>query len=113
MKLMPLLGTPPTVTTTLPVVAPVGTSTVMLVALQAFAGDGAGVPLKATVLEPWVPPKLLPVIVTGVPFGPMVGEMLLMLGGGVPAAALKAANAAPQLVEEASVAVAEIWPALA
>ena len=33
-KTTPLLATPPTVTTTLPVVAPVGTATTMLVALQ-------------------------------------------------------------------------------
>src|SRR5437660_6650605 len=33
-KLTPLLATPPTVTTTFPVVAPVGTGTTMLVALQ-------------------------------------------------------------------------------
>jgi hypothetical protein len=34
LKLTPLLGAPPTVTTTFPVVAPVGTGTTMLVALQ-------------------------------------------------------------------------------
>src|SRR6266852_874951 len=33
-KAMPLLATPPTVTTTFPVVAPVGTGAMMLVALQ-------------------------------------------------------------------------------
>jgi hypothetical protein len=33
-KLTPLLATPPTVTTTLPVVAPDGTGATMLVALQ-------------------------------------------------------------------------------
>ena len=33
-KVTPLLATPPTVTTTLPLVAPVGTVTTMLVALQ-------------------------------------------------------------------------------
>jgi hypothetical protein len=46
----PLLGTPPTVTTTLPVVAPAGTGTVMLVADHAV-GD-ADVPLNVTVLVP-------------------------------------------------------------
>ena len=44
----PLLAKPLTVTTTLPVVAPPGTATTMLVALQ-LAGL-AGVPLKVTVL---------------------------------------------------------------
>ena len=36
-KLTPLLATPPTVTSTFPVVAPVGTVTTMLVALQLVA----------------------------------------------------------------------------
>ena len=35
-KPTPLLATPPTVTTTFPLVAPLGTGTVMLVALQAL-----------------------------------------------------------------------------
>jgi hypothetical protein len=50
LKLAPLLGTPATVTTTLPVVAPDGTSTIMLVALQLFGV--AEVPLKVMVLVP-------------------------------------------------------------
>jgi len=33
-----------------------------------------------TELVPWVEPKLAPLIVTGVPAGPEVGERLLMLG---------------------------------
>jgi hypothetical protein len=45
-----LLGTPLTVTTTLPAVAPLGTVTVMPVALQLLAV--AGVPLNFTVLLP-------------------------------------------------------------
>ena len=45
-----LLDTPPTVTTTLPVVAPLGTGTTMLVLLQ-LVGT-AGVPLKVIVLVP-------------------------------------------------------------
>jgi len=49
-KLTPLLGKPPTVTTTLPDVAPAGTGTAMLVALQ-LVGDAA-VPLNVTVLVP-------------------------------------------------------------
>ena len=61
-KLTPLLFIAPTVTTTLPLVAPMGTGTVMLVALQ-FVGT-PGVPLKVTVLVPWIAPKFTPVIVT-------------------------------------------------
>jgi len=48
-KLIPLLGTPLTVTTTLPLVV-VGTGAVMLVAVQ-FVGV-TEIPLKATVLVP-------------------------------------------------------------
>jgi hypothetical protein len=81
-KLTPLLGVPPTVTTTLPVAAPVGTITTMLVALQ-FVGVAA-VPLNVTVFDPWVAPKFTPVIVTEVPTGPDVGLRLLMLGMAIP-----------------------------
>jgi hypothetical protein len=49
-KARPLLGVAPTVTTTLPVVAPLGTGTEMLVLLQ-LAGVPV-IPLKVTVLEP-------------------------------------------------------------
>jgi hypothetical protein len=49
-KLLPLLATPETVTTTFPVVAPVGTVATMLVALQLVAV--AAVPLNLTVLDP-------------------------------------------------------------
>ena len=47
---MPLLGWPPTVTTTLPVVAPLGTGTTICVAVQLVGV--ATVPLKVTVLVP-------------------------------------------------------------
>jgi hypothetical protein len=67
-KLTPLLATPPTVTTTLPLEAPVGTCTATLVAFQ-FDG-AAAVPPKVTVLFPWLVPKLVPVIVMGVPTAP-------------------------------------------
>ena len=50
MKVTPLLAVPPTVTTTFPVVAPVGTGTAMLVALQLVGV--AEVPLNVTVLVP-------------------------------------------------------------
>src|SRR5437867_6768621 len=79
-KVIPLLFTPATVTTTFPVVAPLGTGATMLVALQ-FVGV-AGVPLNVTVLVPCVPPKLVPPIVTEVPTAPDVGDKLAMLGVG-------------------------------
>jgi len=77
-KLAPLLATPPTVTTTLPVVAPAGTGATMLVALQLVGV--AAVPLKATVLVPCVAPKFAPAIVTDAPTNPDVGLRLAMLG---------------------------------
>jgi len=49
-KLIPLLAFPPTVTTTLPVVASLGTVVTINVALQLVAV--AVVPLKVSVLEP-------------------------------------------------------------
>ena len=76
----PLLAIPPTVTTTLPVVAPLGTATIMLVLLQ-LVGP-AIVPLNATVLAPCAAPKFVPVIVTTVVAGPEVGLKLEMFCGG-------------------------------
>ncbi|MGA8296612.1 MAG: hypothetical protein WB770_06185, partial [Acidimicrobiales bacterium] len=76
----PLLATPPTFTTTLPVMAPVGTDVARLVALQVVTV--AAVPLNVTVLVPCVDPKFVPVIVTAVPTGPEVVERLVMLGVG-------------------------------
>ncbi|MGB6875132.1 MAG: hypothetical protein WBD87_03780 [Candidatus Acidiferrales bacterium] len=49
-KLLPLLAVPDTVTTTFPVVAPLGTVATMLVELQLVAV--AVLPLNLTVLEP-------------------------------------------------------------
>ena len=49
-KLTPLLATPPTVAITFPVVAPAGTGTTRLVALQLVGV--AAVPLNDTVLVP-------------------------------------------------------------
>ena len=83
----PLLACPPTVTTTLPVVAPLGTGTTIEVALQLVGV--AEVPLNFTVLVPCVEPKVVPVIVTDVPTGPDVGERLVILGA--------TANATPLL----------------
>lgn len=91
-------------TITLPVAAPAGTGTTMLVALQLVGV--AAIPLKVTVLLPCVGPKFAPVIVTGDPTIPDAGERLMMLGG----AALKVANTAPQLSDEESDAVAAAFP---
>src|SRR5262249_34131088 len=77
----PLLARPPTVTTTLPVVAPAGTGTAMLVADHVVGV--AVVPLNVTVLVPFVAPKFVPVIVTDVATGPLVGERLVIVGGTV------------------------------
>src|SRR5271165_900050 len=79
-KLVPLLATPPTVTTTFPVVAPAGTGATMLVALQLVGV--AVVPLNLTVLVPCVAPKFTPVIVTDAPTNPEVGLKPVMLGPG-------------------------------
>ena len=79
-KFTPLLATPPTVTTTLPVVAPAGTVVTMLVALQLVTA--AVIPLNFTVLVPCAAPKFTPVIVTAVPTTPEVGFKLVMLGPG-------------------------------
>jgi len=55
-KVCPLLAPPPTVTTTFPVVAPAGTGSTIDVADQLVI-EAAAVPLKNTVLVPWVDPK--------------------------------------------------------
>ncbi len=68
-------------TITLPVVAPAGTFTVMLVELQLDAAP-AEVPLKVTVFEPCDNPKFEPEIVTVVPAGPELGLRVEMFGAG-------------------------------
>jgi hypothetical protein len=78
-KLTPFVLTPPAFTTTLPVVAPVGTVATIEVALQ-LPMVVARVPLNETVPEPCVEPKLFPVIVTLAPIAPDVGAKLAMLG---------------------------------
>ena len=78
-KLTPLLACPFTVTITFPVAALAGTVTVMLVGDHAEA-IGAALPLKVTVLEPWLAPKLAPLIVTELPLGPADGDRFVMLG---------------------------------
>jgi len=73
-----LLATPLTVTTTLPVVAPLGTGTTMLVGLQVIAVPG--VPLNVIVLLPCDEPRFTPVIVAGVPGVPELGDRPTMDG---------------------------------
>jgi hypothetical protein len=77
----PLLATPLTVTTTLPVVALVGTVATIDVAPQLVIVV-AVVVLNFTELVPWVVPKFVPVIVTDAPTAPDVGDRLVMLGVG-------------------------------
>jgi len=95
-KLLPLLATPPTVTTTFPVAAPVGTGATMLVALQLVGV--AAVPLNLTVLVPCVAPKFAPVIVTLAPTNPDVGFKLVMLGAGAVTVKVLPLLAAPPTV---------------
>ncbi len=82
-KSTPLLATPATVTTTFPVVAPVGTGITIVVAFQVVATP-AGVPLNVTVLVPCVVPKFVPVIVIGTPTAPEVWLKVVMLGPNPP-----------------------------
>src|SRR4029077_7074884 len=77
----PVLARPPTVMTTLPVVAPDGTGATMLVADQLVGV--VDVPLNVTVLVPCVAPNPVPVMVTAVATGPLVGERLVIVGGTV------------------------------
>jgi hypothetical protein len=111
-KLTPLLDTPPeVVTTTFPVVAPVGTNAVMLPACQLLVV--AAVPLNFTV--PRLLPKFEPAITIEELMAPLFGVRLVMLGAVPPpevvADALLATSA--QLAELACVigalvAVAEV-----
>ena len=105
LKATPALAVPPAVTTTLPVVAPIGTATVIEVSLQLVGV--AAVPLKATVLVPCVAPKFTPVIVTDVPSGPESGFSVVMLGS-VPAVTVNSipAVATPPIVTTTSPVVA-------
>lgn len=77
-KLTPLLAVPPTNTTTLPVVAPVGTGTTIALSLQLTGA--VVVPLNLRVLDPWLDPNPAPVTVTVAPIPPSVGVRLEMPG---------------------------------
>ena len=78
----PLLACPPTVTTTDPVVAPVGTGAVIDVALQAVGVELT--PLKLTVLLPCGVRKFVPAITTEVATAPVLGVRLVIVGAGDP-----------------------------
>src|SRR6266496_1722399 len=80
MKAMPpwSLGTPFTVTTMFPVVAPTGTGTEIEVSLQKV-GD-ANVASNVTVLVPGADPKLVPVMVMLAPTGPEFMDRLVITG---------------------------------
>ena len=77
-KFTPLLAWLDTVTTTFPVVAPLGTVTAILD--EPHVVTVAVVPLNATVLLPWVEPNVVPVIVTAAPTAPVVIDKLVMAG---------------------------------
>src|SRR5438093_3212745 len=76
-KLPALLAVPPAVVTLIgPVVAPAGT--VAVIAVAEFTVNRRAVPMNRTALAPV---KLVPLIVTLVPTGPLVGVKLVMVGG--------------------------------
>jgi hypothetical protein len=77
------LETPPSaVTTTDPVVAPAGTTAVMLLVVQLVI-DVAGVPLNFTALPVPCVLKFVPIIVTDESTAPVFGVKLVMLGADV------------------------------
>jgi hypothetical protein len=65
-------------TTTFPVVVPVGTVTTIEVASHSVGV--AAVPLNATVLSACVEPKFVPVMVTDAPTAPEFGDKFVTLG---------------------------------
>lgn len=77
-KFVALVAVPAGVVTAMaPVVAPAGTAATISVA--EFTKNEAGTPLKVT---PVAPVKFVPVIVTGVPTGPLPGVKLVIVGAG-------------------------------
>src|SRR6478672_864577 len=80
LKRTPLLETPPAaVTTTFPVVTPLGTLATMLVALQLVTV--AGIVLSVTPPLPWVAPKFVPVIVNDDPNPPPAAGATEVIAG--------------------------------
>src|SRR3989442_1129807 len=77
-KLLALVAVPLGVLTLIgPLLAPLGTVAVIWVLV--FTVKLATVPLKVTLVAP---PRLLPLIVTEVPTGPLLGLKELIVGGG-------------------------------
>jgi len=76
---LPLEATPPTVTTTFPVVAPLGTVAAIDVVVQPVTVV-AVTPLKVTVLVPCELPKFVPVIVIAAPTAPVAGDKVVIVG---------------------------------
>jgi hypothetical protein len=115
-KVIPLLDTPPTVTVTLPVPAPVGTAATIDVAPQLVIVVAA-TPLKATV--PGVVPNPRPLIVTLVPTGPNTGLRAVMtaattmLSGWDALRLLASVTCTVKLLVPATVGVPVIAPVLA
>src|ERR1041385_7094344 len=80
LKITPLLETPPAaVTTTFPVVTPLGTWATMLVALQLLTV--AGIELSLTPPLPCVAPKFVPVMVKDAPKPPPAAAVTLVIAG--------------------------------
>ena len=102
-----MLATLATVTTTLPVMAPLGTGTTMLVVLQLVGV--AVVPLNLTVLLPWGEPKFAPVIVMEVPTAADVGERLV-ISGAAPEPALICTLSKVTVVEVTRLPLAAVRP---
>ncbi len=75
---MLLLATPFTVTTTGPVVAALGTVMTICASLQLVTL--ACIPLKVTVLDPWVVPKYDPLTLTVAPTAAIFGDSAPMTG---------------------------------
>src|SRR2546425_9356556 len=78
-KLLALVAVPPDVVTLIgPVVAPLGR--VVAIEVDEFTVKLAATPLMVTDVAPV---KFVPVIVTLAPTGPLVGEKLVIVGGGM------------------------------
>jgi hypothetical protein len=73
-----LLATPPIETTTFPLEAPGGTY--VLIDVAAHGEPPASAPLNVTLFPGLLEPRFVPVIVTGKPIGPELGDRLVMLG---------------------------------
>lgn len=79
---LPLLATPEIVTTTLPLVVPVGTVVVSAVGVQFAAVTVAVLVPNLTVFVPGVDPKFVPLIVTVAPTANVVSDKLVIVGTG-------------------------------